>query len=219
MAGASITLNDLPGVIPVFPLDGVLLPARGLLPLNIFEPRYLNMVDDAMAGDRIIGMVQTRPGGDRERPLLAAVGGAGRITSFSETPDGRYLLTLTGLCRFRLGPELTTPSPYRQVRADFAPFSRDLDGGEDPADLDRAPLLSALRRYLVRRNMEIDWQAAAGAPLEGLINSLAMALPFTPQEKQALLESLTTADRAQTLAVLLNIDAASEEGDGSPPVQ
>jgi Lon protease-like protein len=219
MTGSKISLDELPAVIPVFPLDGVLLPARGLLPLNIFEPRYLNMVDDAMTGDRIIGVVQTRAGGDRERPKLAAVGGAGRITSFSETQDGRYLLTLTGVCRFRLGPELTVPFPYRQVRADFKPFAHDLTTAEAEPDIERGQLLAVLRRYLARRNMEIDWVMAEEAPLEGLINSLAMALPFSSQEKQALLEALTTADRAETLAVLLSIDTGGDEGESPTSLQ
>jgi Lon protease-like protein len=183
------------------------------LPLNIFEPRYLNMIDDAMAADRIIGLVQTRQGGERERPTLAMVGGAGRITSFAETQDGRYLITLTGLCRFRLGPELSSPTPYRQVRADFSPYRRDLEP-EDDAGFDRTRLLEALRLYLGRRNMEVDWKMALEAPVEALVNSLAMALPFTAQEKQALLEAVTVADRAETLTILLKIQAAD---DGEPP--
>jgi len=219
MSASRASPIDLPGVIPVFPLDSALLPPRGLLPLNIFEPRYLNMVDDAMAGDRIIGMVQTRPGGDRERPSLAPVGGAGRITSFAETPDGRYLITLTGVCRFRLGPELSAPTPYRQVRADFSPYVHDLTPGEDEQLADRDSLLDALRRYLIRRGMDIDWRTAAEAPMEALVNSLAMALPFQPLEKQALLEALTVTDRADTLTILLNIEAAGEDGDALPPLQ
>jgi Lon protease-like protein len=217
MNGPYLSILDLPAVLPVFPLDGVILPPRGLLPLNIFEPRYLNMVDDVMAGDRLIGMVQTRPGGDRERPLLAGVGGAGRITSFAETPDGRYLLTLTGVCRFRLGPELGLPTPYRQTRADFAPFSSDLDPAEDP-DLDREPLFSALRRYLGGRNMDIDWSTAAEAPMEALVNSLSMALPFGPGEKQALIEPVPLADRIAVLTTLLSIEGAGEDGDTPPAV-
>jgi Lon protease-like protein len=209
---------DLPAVIPVFPLDGVLLPPRGQLPLNIFEPRYLNMIDDAMAADRIIGMVQTRGGGDRERPALAGVGGAGRITSFAETQDGRYLITLTGLCRFRVGQELSTPTPYRQVRADFLPFQHDLSPSME-TDVDRGGLLAALRRYLAPRSMDIDWTMAAQAPLEALVNSLAMALPFTSQEKQALLEAGTVAERVDTLTILLKIDGTGEDGSSASPLQ
>src|SRR6478752_429589 len=115
-------IADLPQMIPVFPLDGALLLPGGDLPLQIFEPRYLNMIDDVMAGDRIVGMIQTRTGGDRARPKLSSVGCAGRVTSYAETSDGRYLITLTGVCRFRVGEELPARSPYRQVRADFAAF-------------------------------------------------------------------------------------------------
>jgi Lon protease-like protein len=211
-------IADLPGVIPVFPLDGALLPPRGLLPLNIFEPRYLNMIDDAMAAERIIGMVQTRSGGDRERPALAGVGGAGRITSFAETQDGRYLITLTGVCRFRLGPELSAPTPYRQVRADFKPFEQDLSPSEDD-DGDRDRLLDTLKHYLRGRNMDIDWSTAAAAPMEALVNSLSMALPLSAPEKQALLEAVTLAERAETLTILLNIAAEGEDGDGPPILQ
>jgi Lon protease-like protein len=218
MASVSPQLIDLPGVIPVFPLDAVMLPPRGLLPLNIFEPRYLNMIDDAMAAERIIGMVQTRPGGDRERPALAEVGGAGRITSFAETQDGRYLITLTGVCRFRVGAELSAPTPYRQVRADFKPFQHDLSPSTED-DFDRDALLNTLRRYMGGRNMDIDWTTAADAPMEALVNSLSMALPFGVAEKQALLEALTVADRAQVLTILLTIDAAGEDGDGPSLLQ
>src|SRR5688572_20297593 len=119
-AAAYLKAADLPQVIPVFPLDGALLLPHGALPLNIFEPRYLNMVDDAMAGERLIGMVQTRNGGERDRPRLASVGCVGRITSFSETGDGRYLITLTGVSRFTVGAELPVHTPYRQVTADFS---------------------------------------------------------------------------------------------------
>jgi Lon protease-like protein len=218
MAGGFIKIDDLPGVIPVFPLDSALLPPRGLLPLNIFEPRYLNMIDDAMASDRIIGMIQTVPGGDRERPPFAKVGGAGRITSFAETQDGRYLITLTGVCRFQVLAELPAAMPYRQVRADYRRFQEDLSPAEDGA-VDRDALLDALRGYLSGRQMDVDWRTAADAPLEALVNSLSMALPFSPSEKQALLEAVSLADRAETLTILLKIEAAGEDGDNSSALQ
>ena len=207
---------DLPQVIPVFPLGGTILLPRGQLPLNIFEPRYLNMVDDAMAGDRMIGMVQTRSGGDRSRPNLAGVGCCGRITSFSETSDGRYLITLTGVCRFVVGEELSVASPYRQVRANFLPFADDLsvEASEIPA-FDRRRFAGALKRYLNRRELDIDWETAESAPLESLITSLSMGLPFEPAEKQALLEAPTMADRCDALTALLEID--SLEGDDDEP--
>jgi Lon protease-like protein len=121
-AGGYGRVDVLPEVIPVFPLDGVLLLPRGGLPLNIFEPRYLNMIDDVMAGDRLLGMIQTVPGGDRVRPKLAPVGCVGRVTAYSEMEDGRYEISLTGVCRFIAGPEVAAATPYRQLRADFAPF-------------------------------------------------------------------------------------------------
>lgn len=222
MPGVYRRADDLPLVIPVFPLDGALLLPGGQLPLNIFEPRYLNMFDDAMSGERIIGMVQTRNGGDAQRPNLAPVGCAGRVTSFAETSDGRYLVTLTGVCRFRVGEELPSRSPYRQVRADFACFEADLreeaaGSTSDPGD--PAPLLDALRRYLDHRGLAIDWSSAEAAPSDALINSLAMALPFEPVEKQALLEAPTLVERRETLVALLEIDAAASDDEDPTTIQ
>jgi uncharacterized protein len=158
---------DLPQVIPVFPLDGALLLPGGELPLQVFEPRYLNMVDDVMAGDRIIGMIQTRPGGERARPSLVDVGCAGRITSYAETSDGRYLITLTGVCRFQAGEELAIRTPYRQVKANYDPFEGDL-GAEDEvqtaAPAARDKFARALKRYLNHRELDIDWETASTAP-------------------------------------------------------
>src|SRR5208282_3940811 len=145
-------VGDLPGVIPVFPLDGVLLLPGGMTQLNIFEPRYLNMVDDAMSGERLIGMIQT-DGGERARPRLAHVGCVGRITSYSETGDGRYLITLTGVCRFVRGDELPTNTPYRQVIADFVSYAADLEPGEQGVEFERAPFLAILRRYLEQKGL------------------------------------------------------------------
>lgn len=214
MAGIRRTA-DLPQVIPVFPLDGALLLPGGELPLQIFEPRYLNMVDDVMGGDRIIGMIQTRPGGDRSRPRLAAVGCAGRITSFAETSDGRYLITLTGVCRFEPGEELAMRMPYRQVRANYDAFDSDMSQDEQapaPAEA-RDRFARALKRYLNRRDLDIDWETASGAPLEALVNSLAMGLPFEPLEKQALLQAPDLAGRFDVLTTLLEIDSAGDDGD------
>jgi uncharacterized protein len=220
MSGGSVLkayahADDLPKIVPVFPLDGALLLPRGGLPLNIFEPRYLNMVDDAMAGDRLIGMVQTRAGGDPTRPGLAPVGCVGRITSYAETPDGRYLITLTGVCRFLVGAELSAPTPYRQVRADFHAFAEDLRPPPD-AITGRARLLRALRAYLQRRSRDVNWRTAEAAPAEALVNSLSMALPFDPVEKQALLEAGTLRERETALVALLEIDAAAPEDDDLP---
>ena len=214
-AAAFRRASDLPQVIPVFPLDGALLLPGGDLPLQIFEPRYLNMIDDVMAGDRMIGMVQTRSGGDRTRPNLASVGCCGRVTSFSETSDGRYLITLTGVCRFLVREELSVATPYRQVRAAFDAFADDLAEGAEIAAFDRRRFAGALKRYLNRRELDIDWETAESAPLESLITSLSMGLPFEPAEKQALLEAPTMADRCDALTALLEID--SLEGDDDEP--
>ena len=216
MAQGYVKVADLPQVIPVFPLPGAILLPRGQLPLNVFEPRYLNMIDDAMAGDRMIGMVQP-VAGERSLPNLSLIGCAGRITSFAETSDGRYLITLTGCARFRLASELPAQTPYRQIRADFAPFEDDLSAPPvDDVGLDRDGLLDALRAYLEMRGLDIDWDTAESAPPEALINSLSMALPFDPPEKQALLEAVSLTDRSTVLTALLTIDAATD-GEGDAP--
>ncbi len=206
---------DLPQVVPVFPLPGTILLPRGQLPLNIFEPRYLNMIDDAMAGDRILAMVQPA-GGPVDLPILAPVGCVGRITSFAETSDGRYLVTLTGCARFRITAELPTQGPYRQVRADYSAYAADLVSPPADQEMDREPFLDALRAYLENRGLEIDWDTAESAPPEALINSLSMALPFEPAEKQALIEAMSLLDRAEVLTALMRIDAA-DTGDGETP--
>lgn len=212
--------SDLPQVIPVFPLDGALLLPGGELPLRIFEPRYLNLVDDVMAGDRMIGMVQTRAGGERSRPNLAHVGCAGRVTSFNETSDGTYLITLTGVCRFEAGEELAVKTPYRQVRTTFAPFFGDLADEEvDTDEFDRKRFAVALKKYLNRRELDIDWDTAETAPLESLVTSLAMGLPFEPLEKQALLEAPTLVERVDALTTLLEIDALEDGDDAGHSMQ
>lgn len=217
MAQGYVRTADLPQVIPLFPIDGALLLPRGQMPLNVFEPRYLNMIDDVMAGDRIIGMIQTF-GGSRARPHLAPVGCAGRVTSYAETSDGRYLITLTGIVRFRTGDELPSRGPYRQVRADYAPYEDDLTPPDDEA-FAREELLEALRAYLTRRSLDVDWETAREAPEEALVNSLAMALQFEPAAKQALLEAEDLAARSRTLTALLAIDAAIDDDDAPPSVQ
>ena len=211
--------SDLPQLIPVFPLDGALLLPGGELPLQIFEPRYLNMIDDAMAGDRLVGMIQTK-GGARTNPILADVGCVGRITSYNETSDGRYLITLTGVCRFEAGEELSIRTPYRQLRAKYDRFDADLARDEeavaDPAA--RARFAKALKRYLNLRELDIDWETANEAPLEALVNSLCMGLPFEPAEKQAFLEADGLTGRFEALTVLLEIDAGDED-DGPHALQ
>jgi Lon protease-like protein len=189
-----------------------------MLPLNIFEPRYLNMIDDAMAGERIIGMIQPRPTGRRSRPDLTAVGCAGRITSYAETSDGRYLITITGVSRFRITSELEAHTPYRQVRPDFTPYEDDLKLNlEEGSQAARTEVLAALKTYLEGRGLDIDWEQAGEAPVEALVNSLAMALPFGPAEKQALLEAQSLADRRAALVALLEMGAAHGGDDDSSP--
>jgi Lon protease-like protein len=219
MPGGYRRTADLPQVIPVFPLDGALLMPHADLPLQIFEPRYLNMVDDAMAGDRLIGMVQTRAGGDRARPNLAQVGCVGRITSYAETSDGRYLITLTGVCRFKAGEELAARTPYRQVRATYSDFEPDLGAAPTSPLIDRPRFAKALKSYLNHRELDVDWDTANNAPIEALVNSLAMGLPFSTAEKQALLEAPDFSDRYRTLIALLEIDALEDGDDESHPLQ
>lgn len=212
----------LPEIIPVFPLDQALLLPGAVLPLQIFEPRYLNMFDDAMGGERLIGMVQTAGEGDRGKPDLAQVGCVGRITSFSETDDGRYMTALTGICRFRIVEELPTKTPYRLVRADFAPFRGDLDTRQELSHLDRAAFVAALRRFLERRGLGIDWDTVDQAPYGALVDSLAIALPLPRVEKQALLEAADTQDRLGILLALMEMDAARSDDaddDASPSLQ
>ena len=211
-------LSDLPAIIPVFPLSGALMLPHSQLPLNIFEPRYLNMIDDAMTGDRVIGMIQTVPGGDRSQPNLAKVGCLGRITSFSETPDGRYLITLTGLCRFKIETELSARTPYRQVQADYGDFDADLTPLDDRETFDRPRFLAVLKVFLDHHGLEIDWKGAETAPSEPLVTSLAAALPFSPVERQALLEAHSPADRLEVLIALMQINAAEPKGEDDAPL-
>jgi uncharacterized protein len=211
-------VSDLPALIPVFPLDGALLLPGCQLPLQIFEPRYLNMIDDAMSGSRLVGMIQTRNGGTRALPHLADVGCAGRITAYAETGDGRYMITLTGVCRFGVADELQAMTPYRQVRADFARFAVDLEDRDEAIDLDRSRFLAILRRYLDAKGIGVEWEAARQAPAEALVNSLAMGLPLDPAEKQALLEAESAAERVRVLTTLMEIDAAADD-DEPPPLQ
>lgn len=216
-------LSDLPGQLAVFPVDGALLLPGGVLPLQVFEPRYLNMVDDVMAGDRLIGMIQSTGGGDRRLPELARVGCAGRVTSYSETGDGKYLISLTGVCRFRVVEELQLRRPYRMVRTDYTPYAPDLAEDDEGAEFERPPFLDVLRRYLDNRGLGVEWDVVAAAPAPALINSLSMALPFPPPEKQALLEALALDERRAVLVALMEMDAAGahdhDDDDAAPSMQ
>ena len=203
--------EDLPEVLPVFPLEGVLLLPGGRLPLNIFEPRYLAMVRDAIAGDRLIGMVQpSDDGAEQGSAPVYRTGCTGRIISFEETGDGRYLITLGGLIRFDIESELPLLKGYRQVTADYERFRADLE--EDDGAIDRESLLSALGGYFESTGIESDWQTIEDAPDEQLVTSLAMACPFEPSEKQALLEARTLPERAEAMTAILKMSAHGPEG-------
>ena len=205
MAGRYLSLSDLPRTLGIFPLTGVLLLPRGQLPLNVFEPRYLALVDIAMSGSRLIGMIQpTEHEEGKTRPSLSTTGCVGRITSYRESEDGRYLITLTGICRFKVRAELETTSPFRQIEPDFSPFAGDLINTED-SDFPRERLLAALKHYLAKRDLKADWRSVASAPPETLVNALAMLCPFEPAEKQALLEAPSWRDRVTTLVALLEM--------------
>jgi len=206
-------LEDLPQILPVFPLPGVLLLPEGRLPLNIFEPRYLAMVQDALGWGRLIGMIQPSvPVADHgPEPALFETGCAGRISSFSETDDGRILLTLIGVCRFRIRSEVESVRGYRRVSADWEPFRDDLLPQDEP-EFDRQRLLAVLKVYLKLKGIELNWNALEAAGNLALSVSLPMALPFEPREKQAMLENANPVDRAATLLALLEMSVAEATG-------
>jgi Lon protease-like protein len=211
-------ISDLPAVIPVFPLTGVILLPRTKLPLNIFEPRYLALVDDAMDNYRLIGMIQPRNAGTEatKNLPLTDVGCVGRITEYKETDDGRYLITLTGIARFQVSGERESKNTFRQVAADYAFFAGDLLSTEDPP-IPRARLLSALKPYLSDRAMQTDWKSIEEAPAETLVDALCMLCPFEPSEKQALLEAPGLKERVDALITLLEIANASAMPSGGSP--
>src|SRR5262249_2108139 len=210
--------DDLPEVFPVFPLAGVLLLPRGELPLNIFEQPYIGMVDDALRGARIIGMIQPDPEGPAEtaKPALCATGCAGRITKFAETGDGRYLITLTGIARFKIVDEIAAIAPYRQCRADFSRFLIDFRprAGED--QVDRAGILRTLRDYAETNHLQIDWNSVHSAPNEVLVNALSMMSPCSPKEKQALLEAQDLKGRADVLVAITEMELARGRNASTP---
>ena len=203
-----LSFDELPPAIPIFPLTGVLLLPRGRMPLNIFEPRYLAMVSDAMAYPRLIGMVQPREGqGDAGDPPVYQTGCAGRITGFGELDDGRYEVTLTGVARFSIAEELPLVKGYRPVRVDWSRFRGDLVPAE--GGIDRERLLAALKPYLKRHKVKTDWDAISKTPDDRLVTSLSMVCPFAPSEKQGLLEAESVPARAHLLTALLEMAGAS----------
>src|ERR1700742_1334213 len=214
--------GDLPELIPVFPLPGALLLPRGQMPLNIFEPRYLAMVDDSLRdGHRLIGMIQpdaTRKG-PADKPPLYKVGCAGRITQLAESGDGRYLIELTGVSRFRIEQELNVATAYRQCRITFAPFADDFVARKGEDAVDRPALLVALRDFLKANDLKADWDGIEKAPNEALVNALSMMSPYGPAEKQALLEAPDLKTRAEILVAITEIDLAKKNTEGDPQLQ
>jgi uncharacterized protein len=207
-------IRELPETLPVFPLPGAVLLPRGELPLNIFEPRYVAMIDAAIASDRLVGMIQPLPDGNgAASPKLFQVGCAGRLTRFSETGDGRYLVTLTGVVRFRIGDEIDAPAPYRAFRVDYRGFDADLLPGAGENAVDRDSMVSMLRTFAESSKLEIDWASIDAAPTETLVNALAMMSPFGANEKQALVEAIDLKTRAETLVALARLDLAQRDDD------
>ncbi|HEY1722833.1 MAG TPA: LON peptidase substrate-binding domain-containing protein [Magnetospirillaceae bacterium] len=238
---SALRYEDLPAVLPIFPLPGAVLLPEGRLPLNIFEPRYLAMIEDALAAKRLIGMIQptgpvavemgpiggmsgsivTTPPDKNTEPALYETGCAGRIVSFTETGDGRFLITLAGVCRFRVAREVEGARGYRRVTPDWKPFRSDMEPPANAAELniERPKLLAALRGYLALNEMEVDWSAIEGAPDAALAIVLTMSCPFEPREKQALLECATPTQRASLLVALMEMAIVEGRSGGAPMKQ
>jgi hypothetical protein len=213
---------DLPEIIPVFPLAGALLLPRGQLPLNIFEPRYLEMIDDSLRdGHRLIGMIQPDPShsGPASKPALFQIGCVGRITQLAESGDGRYVLELTGVARFRIEEELKVATAYRQCRVTYAPFADDFVARKGESEVDRKALLRALKDFMKANDLKADWQDIDKAPNEALVNALSMMSPYGPPEKQALLEAPDLKTRAELLVAITEIELAKKNVEGEPQLQ
>jgi Lon protease-like protein len=213
---------DLPDVIAVFPLPGALLLPRGQMPLNIFEPRYLAMVDDVLASrHRLIGMIQpdgSHPGLE-DKPNLYKVGCVGRITQLAESGDGRYLIQLTGISRFRVEDEIAASTAYRQCRVTYAPFADDFVARKGEEDVDRKAVLRALTEFLKANNLKTDWEGIEKAPNEALVNALAMMSPYDSAEKQAMLEAPDLKTRAEILVAVTEIELAKSKTPSETPLQ
>src|ERR1700743_1678783 len=214
--------GDLPEIIPVFPLPGPLLLPRGQRPLNIFEQRYLAMVDDAFRdGHRLIGMIQPDVTHSRseETPTLFNVGCVCRITQLAEFGRGRYILELTGIARFKVVEEISALTAYRQCKVDFFPFIDDFTARKGEEDVDREALLDVLTDFLKANNLKVDWEGVESAPNEALVNALAMMSPYGPPEKQAMLEAPDLKTRAEILIAVTEMDLAKKRTSGDPPLQ
>ncbi len=209
--------GDLPDELAIFPLTGVLLLPGAKLPLNIFEPRYLKMTAWALSGTRLIGMIQPRGANEGDRPDVYMTGCAGRITSFSETDDGRYLITLNGLARFDIVEEKPLRDGFRTVVPDWSPYREDF--ADLPANgIDRDRIVGALKAYFAATNVDANWEAIKETGTDRLVNALSMMCPFQPSEKQALLEAASLERRAETLVALLEMSVAAND-DAAPPLR
>lgn len=212
------SISDLADTIPVFPLPRAILLPRTQLPLNIFEPRYLAMFDDAMKSDRLVGMIQpsvNETPDNMDHPRLNPIGGVGRITQIAESGDGRYLITLTGVCRYRIVEELPMQQLYRRCRVAYGEFEHDLAANAGEDEVDRPSVVDALRTFTKARGLRVDWDEIQRAPTEALINALSMMSPFGPSEKQALLEAADLKARAETLVAITEFELAN--GGAEPP--
>ncbi|HUZ67651.1 MAG TPA: LON peptidase substrate-binding domain-containing protein [Beijerinckiaceae bacterium] len=203
----------LPSLVSVFPLAGALLLPRGQLPLNVFEPRYIAMVDDSLRSNRLIGMIQpiSETEAPQAIPKLAPIGCLGRITQFAESRDGRYVITLSGIARFRVSKEARVLTTYRQCEVDYTPFSQDLQPRNGEDEVDREGVLRALRAFAIATKLEIDWDGIDAAPNEALVNALAMMSPFGLREKQALLEAPDLRTRAEVLIAITEFELAGAD--------
>ena len=216
------TIEDLPRRLAVFPLPGALVLPRADLPLNIFEPRYLAMVDDALRdGHRLIGMIQPdiSHSKDEARPELFRVGCVGRITQLAESGDGRYILELTGVARFKVVEEISGLTTYRQCKVDFFPYADDFVARRGEEAVDRTALLDVLTDFLEANNLKVDWEGIESAPNEALVNALAMMSPYGPAEKQAMLEAPDLKTRAEILIAVTEMDLAKKRTSGDTGLQ
>ena len=214
--------SDLPAQLAVFPLRGAILLPRATLPINVFEPRYLAMFDDVISGDRLLGIVQPGRGSNREDDIesptgndveLRQIGGVGRVTAFQELDDGRLLVTLTGISRFKIIDEPVSGKPYRTCNVDYNPFVGDFEQGLGEQDVDRDTFLSVLKTYLETHQLETDWDSISKASTEFLVNSLSVVSPYGEEEKQALLEAVNLKERADILVALAQMELAGGDGN------
>lgn len=210
---------NLPETIPLFPLAGALLLPRTDLPLNIFEPRYLLMIEEAMKGERVIGIIQPHDSTDDAKPELESVGCAGRITSYSETDDGRLFVTITGVCRFTILEEVETRSPYRQARVDYRPYAVDFVSETGARSVNRDQLIKAFRQYLEANDMSADWNEVEAVSTEVLVNTLSLLAPYPARDKQALLEAPDLKSRADVLVALTELALAKSSSGPSRRMQ